>query len=85
MSEVRYQITVTDMGGWARVYLARGEPACELAKPLSGSLTEWMRANPHLLVKHIVPISRDGDTAELHAWYEKVPDPKGAPTQETGS
>ena len=74
MSEPRFTITVTDMGGWTRVYLASGEPAGEVAKPLSQSLTEWMRANPHLRVKHIVPISRDGDTVELHVWYEKAPD-----------
>ena len=37
MSEPRYQITVKDMGGWARVYLAQGEPAGELAIPLSGA------------------------------------------------
>ena len=74
MSEPRFTITVTDMGGWARVYLASGEPAGEVAKPLSQSLTEWMRSNPQLRVTHIVPITSSGDTAELHVWYEKVPD-----------
>ncbi len=80
MSEIRFQITVTDMGGWARVYLARGEPAGELAKPLSQSLTEWMQKNPQLRVKFIVPITSGGDTAELHAWYDVVPDSSGAAT-----
>ena len=34
-----------------------------------------MRSNPQLRVTHIVPITSNGDTAELHAWYDKVLDP----------
>lgn len=71
MNETRYVITVSDMGGWLRVFLDRGEPASELARPLSECLTKWIRANPHLRVKNIVPISRDGDTVELHVWFEQ--------------
>lgn len=58
---------------WARVYLARGEPAGEFAVPLLKSLTEWMRKCPQLRVKFIVPITSNGDTSELHAWYEQAP------------
>jgi hypothetical protein len=72
MSEPRFQITVTDMGGWARVYLKHGEPTGEVARFLSASLTEWMRKCPQLRVKFIVPITSNGDTAELHAWYEQL-------------
>ena len=85
MSEPRYVMSVMDMGGWARVYLEGGEPACELATALSNTLTGWMRKNPHLKVTHIVPISRDGDTAEFHFWYEQVSDSKGTPTHGAGS
>ena len=72
MDDVRYVINVDDLGGWVRVYLERGEPACELSRALSGTLTEWIKKNPKLRVTNIVPVSRDGDTAELHAWYEVV-------------
>jgi hypothetical protein len=54
------------------VYLGRGEPTGEVAKFLSHALTDWMRRNPHLRVRFAVPVSRDGDTAELHAWYDQV-------------
>ena len=71
MSELRYKITVKDKGGWARVYLSSEEPAGEVAQRLSECLTVWMRKSPHLRVKFIVPITSNGDTSELHAWYEQ--------------
>jgi hypothetical protein len=72
MSPSRFEIVQEDMGGWLRVFLGRGEPTGELAKFLSHSLTSWMRKHPHLRVRFAVPITRDGDTAELHAWYDQV-------------
>lgn len=70
----RCEIYINDMGGWVRVYLGRGEPAGETAGYLSDSLTHWFRDRPNLRMLCIVPVSRDGDTAELHAWYEdRVP------------
>ena len=78
MNEARYGISVKECGGWVRVYLEWGEPAGELAPLLSRTLTAWMQLHPEMRVKHIAPISRDGDTAELHAWYDVVPDPSVA-------
>ncbi len=77
MDETRFEITARDFGGWVRVYLARGEPTGEVAKFLSLSLQGWIRTNPHWRVRIIVPISSNGDTSELHAWYDRVlfPDP----------
>ncbi len=58
---------------WAvRVYLGHGEPTGEVARFLSHSLTKWMRERPHLRLRFAVPINRDGDTVELHAWYDQV-------------
>lgn len=70
MNQPRFEIVQQDMGGWVRVYLGRGEPTGEVAPYLSHSLTEWLRKNPQIKVRIIVPISRDGDTAELHVWYD---------------
>jgi len=67
------------MGGWVRVFLGRGEPTGEVAKFLSHGLTDWMRKRPHLRVRFVVPITRDGDTAELHAWYDQVLFPDTSP------
>jgi hypothetical protein len=72
MNPPRFEILQADMGGWVRVYLGRGEPTGEVAKFLSHGLTEWMRERPHLRIRFAIPISRDGDTAELHAWYDQV-------------
>lgn len=72
MTAARFEIGREDMGGWVRVYLGRGEPTGELARFLSQTLTIWQREHPHLRVRHIVPVNRDGDTVELHAWYEQV-------------
>ena len=81
MNEPRFNITITDMGGWARVMLGRGE----VARFLSQSLTEWMRNNPHLRVRFIVPICSGGDTVELHAWYDQVSLADPGPRADTGS
>lgn len=72
MSQPRFEILQEDMGGWLRVFLGRGEPTGEVAQFLSHSLSNWMRDRPHLRVRFVVPINRDGDTVELHAWYDQV-------------
>ena len=72
MNQPRFEIIQENMGGWVRVFLGRGEPTGEVAKFLSHSLTEWMRQRPHLRVRFVVPINRDGDTVELHAWYDQI-------------
>ena len=74
MSEPRFAISVTDMGGWVRVYLGSGEPTGEVAIFLSRSLNTWMKTNPMRRVRMIVPITSNGDTVELHAWYDRVSD-----------
>ena len=58
-----------DMGGWIRV-LAAGETPADLPVYLSHLLAQWFRERPHLRLRFVVPISRDGDTVELHAWYD---------------
>ena len=60
------------MGGWVRVFPGRGEPSGELAKFLSHGLTDWMRKCPHMRLRFVVPISRDGGTVEPQAWYDQV-------------
>lgn len=72
MSQPRFEIVQEDMGGWVRVFLGRGEPTGELGKYLSHGLAEWMRRRPQFRVRFVVPITRDGDTAELHAFYDQV-------------
>lgn len=68
----RFEITHTDMGGWVQVFPAKDEEADrkDLGVYLSQSLAEWFRKRPHLHLKCVVPIDRDGTTVELHAWYE---------------
>jgi hypothetical protein len=72
MNQPRFEIVQEDMGGWVRVFLGCGEPTGEVAKFLSHGLTDWMRKRPHLRVRFAVPITRDGDTVEMHAWYDQV-------------
>ena len=73
MDKPRFQILVEDKGGWVRVFLGRGEPTGEVAKYLSASLSSWLQERPHLRVTFALPVVRDGDTVEWHAWYEEVP------------
>ena len=71
-NDERFTISITDMGGWVRVYLERGEPVGEVALFLSRTLAGWIRDRPHLRLRFVVPISSNGDTSELHAWYDQV-------------
>ena len=74
MTPIRFSIGAAEHDGWVRIFLARGEPTGESAKFLSESLNQWMKNNPQLRVRMIVPITSNGDTAELHAWYDRLSD-----------
>lgn len=61
----------TDMGGWVRV--APGKAATypeDLPVFLSHALTAWFRERPQFRMRCVVPVRRNGDTVELHAWYD---------------
>lgn len=56
--------------GWVRVFTDKPGPLPEdFPLYLSATLTEWFRQRPQLLPQTVVPISWDGNTAELHGWY----------------
>ena len=60
-----------DMGGWVRVFTDKLGPLPD-AFPLflSASLADWFRQRPQLRLRTIVPITKDGTTMELHAWFD---------------
>ena len=72
MVQARIGINQLDMGGWVRVYLGQGEPTGEIAHFLSHALNGWFRERPHLRLRLILPVTRNGNTVELHAWYEQI-------------
>jgi hypothetical protein len=68
----KFETTHVNMGGWVRVFPSKAEDAGreDLAVYLSQALAEWFRKRPELRMKCVVPISREGTTVEMHAWYE---------------
>jgi hypothetical protein len=50
--------------------LANCVNVAKLVRMRSHSLSEWFRQRPNLRMRCIVPVSKNGDTIELHAWYE---------------
>jgi hypothetical protein len=76
----KFNVTCDDMGGWVRA-MADGSPPSpgDLALYLSHGLTEWFRQHPHLRLICVAPVTKGGETAELHAWYEQhvFPDTSG--------
>ena len=70
MTERRFEINIEDHMGYLRVYMGRGEPNGELARFLSGTLAQWMQNHPEQRIVAVAPVSRYGDTVELHAWFE---------------
>ena len=74
-----FAIGTQDMVGWLRVFLGSGEPTGELAVFLSDTLQNWFRQRPHLRLQFIMPITSNGDTSELHAWFDQVQFPDHSP------
>jgi hypothetical protein len=72
-------IEVTDHGGWITIYptsvSAADDFGGDLALGLAKSLNRWIEERPKLRTRFVVPITRNGRTFELYAWYEKEPSP----------
>lgn len=66
----KFEIGHHDMGGWVRVCASRHNVPDELPVYLSQALADWFRQKPHLHMRCVVPIQRDGNTVELHGWYD---------------
>ena len=66
----KFVIDQHDMGGWVRVCARKPGVPDDLPLFLSQTLMNWFRQRPHLHMRCVVPIERDGDTVELHAWYD---------------
>ena len=55
----------------ALIKYLHGYPA-DLGLFLAHRLAQWFRERPHLRLRCVVPIQRDGYTVELHGWYEQT-------------
>ena len=66
----KFKIVQMDMGGWMRVFCEDMDHApSDLPVFLSQALADWFRANANLSLQFVVPITSDGDTVELPAYY----------------
>ena len=65
----RFNVHSVDMGGWVRVY-AEPRDHDDAGPFLSAALTDWFRNRPQLRMRCVVPVTRDGNTTELHAWFD---------------
>jgi hypothetical protein len=66
----KFQVQQDDMGGWVRVHASGSSFPANLPVILSACLTDWFRQRLHLRLRFVIPIQKDGNTVELHAWYE---------------
>jgi hypothetical protein len=68
----KFDVGTHDMGGWVRVFASQsGQHVEDLAFYLAHRLSLWFRENPHQRLICVVPISKGGNTVELHGWYEQ--------------
>ena len=66
-----FEIHQEDKGGWLRVYPARMDNIPDdLPVFLSETLIDWFRERPQAAIRSVTPINKDGNTVELHAFYE---------------
>ena len=66
----RFEIDPLDMGGWLRVHPHTADVPEDLPVYLSQTVAAWFRARPHFHLRLVVPITKQGQTWELHAWYD---------------
>jgi hypothetical protein len=60
-----------DEGGWVRIFPERYHDLPEqLPLFLSSALADWFRQRPQLRLRTVAPMSKDGTTVELHAWFD---------------
>lgn len=68
----KFNIYQDEHDGWVRVHTDRRSAFPEdFARILSEVLTDWFRKRPELVMRCIVPVARDGNTVELHAWFRR--------------
>ena len=68
----KFEVGAHDMGGWVRVKAGQtGANVENLGYYLAYKHSLWLRENPHLRLICVVPITKDGNTVELHGWYEQ--------------
>jgi hypothetical protein len=68
----KFDVGAHDRGGWVRVVAGHtGANVEDLGFCLAHRLSVWCRESPHLRLICVVPISRDGNTVELHGWDEQ--------------
>jgi hypothetical protein len=67
----KFEVGAHDMGGWVRV-IASDSPGTpdDLGVFLADRLSHWLREHPNVTLISVVPITKDGNTVELYAWYE---------------
>jgi hypothetical protein len=69
----KFDIGAHDMGGWVRIIAGKtGTIPEELPAFLSLHLTNWLRQRPDLGLRCVLPVNKDGNTVEFHAWYDQV-------------
>jgi hypothetical protein len=66
----KFNVVWTDMGGWLRVFAGSQDLPENLPEFLSHALTDWCRTHPQMRLRCVVPIQKNGNTVELHAWYD---------------
>ena len=60
-----------ERSGWVRIYTdAEFHPHPLLPLYLAGTLTQWFHDRPQFRVRCVVPMDREGNTVELHAWFD---------------
>ena len=71
MNDQTLQIDIEVNMGFLRVHKCQGVSIRELPAMLSEALAKWMHQHPDVQIIHVVPVSQNGNTVELHAWFEE--------------
>ncbi len=81
-------ISQQDMCGWVRIAACEHQHLPDAVHVYhSQALTEWYTQRPHLRMRCIVPVQKEGTTVELHSWYDQhlFPPPSPPDNEQQGS
>jgi hypothetical protein len=69
----KIEIEAIDRGGWI-IFRPSGavHVVTDVPHALVWSMQQWFESRPHLRLRSALAISKDGNTVEIHGFYEQV-------------
>lgn len=69
----KIDIVIQEMRGWFEIRVSRDyDLPDDVHVGMSEIMNQWFCDRPHLRMRCVVPIQKDGSTVAFHVWYDAV-------------